>query len=323
MVSEVYCWTARVGISATAKDVGENADDMESAFKPDNESRIVIAKNSHSPILSEYRPRPNRPNNAFHRLESVENIVRLNDGEDVEGATGDRDSGYGSDDESRNEFVRSSGDSYDNSSNSRQLVSLIVSYNMSVMIVLFRNLAYIFKIKDGIEVRMDTMVGPMSSFESGHNGDNANSFCSKVRELLTNNEEKAVSIGKTKWSKVDSGKDSPTEPSRVEDKPSNCRASNAAGMPRSEDSAAFENDNAATFVGSETRNSDSPTHSDIEIDSEAAEETDMKSRSRSLETLEELACVSEPVCIRPTTNELRCPPAADVLMNSSRSTIEV
>ena len=266
-----------------------------------DESGIVIAKNNHSQMLLKY-------NNAFRRSESVKNIVRLNAEEDVEVATGDRDSGYDSDGESRNEFF-GLGDSYENLSNSREVISSIVSHTMSVAIVSFRNLGgYKFKIKRGVQARVKTI------FNSRYNGDNDNNyFRNEVGILLSSVEEQAVIIGKTKRNKVDSGED--IEQSRV-DVPS-CRASNVADVTCSED-AADENYSRPTNTNdcTETRNSDSPTHSDIDIASEAVPETDMRSCSRTCE---------EPVCIgpRPTTIELRCPQHADTVTNISGITAKV
>ena len=297
-------------------DVEEATGDRDSGYGSDGESRngfvgnggdsydesgIAIAKNNHSQNLLEY-------NTAFHRSESVKNIVRLNVEDDVEVATGDIDSGYDSDGESRNAFF-GLGDSYDNLSNSRQLISSIVSHTMSVAIVSFINLGgYKFQIKRGVQARVETI------FNSRYNGDNDNNyFRNEVGILLTGVEEQAVIIGKTKWNKVDSGED--IEQSRVDVNPS-CRASNVADVTCSEDSAADENNSTNADDCRETRNSDSPTHSDIDIASEAVPETDMRSCSRTCE---------EPVCIgpRPTTIELRCPQHADTVKNMSGITAKV
>jgi len=178
-----------------------------------------------------------------------------------------------------------------------------------VAIVSFRNLGgYKFQIKRGVQARVETI------FNSRYNGDNDNNyFRNEVGILLTGVEEQAVIIGKTKWNKVDSGED--IEQSRVDVNPS-CRASNVADVTCSEDSAADENNSTNADDCRETRNSDSPTHSDIDIASEAVPETDMRSCSRTCE---------EPVCIgpRPTTIELRCPQHADTVKNMSGITAKV
>jgi len=272
------------------RDFEQESDDMESGYSSDGESRGEVTDNRHAGNWSF----ANGESTAAKNMKNVNYVLRNPWLEiqrsyrrfDAIGITEeDRDPGYESENESRSEFAENIGGGYKTLCN----IVIDVFYRMGRISVMLRNLPATFKNEEN---KCGSQEALKTKSKSTHNRNNLDLSKSATKD--------AERTGKSIFSKTDSRR---AAEARVD--VASCRDHRADDNRRTEVSDALENDSHND--SSDTENLGRPTASDMDIDSEVAEETN------------EMPCSSQEQSLK----EEYCPQSTDVVTNMTWTTSEV